>query len=57
MSGGQHGSLAQVWLRCPVCDRRSLAWHRDPIPEEGRAKRMYCPTCRRVTPHVEIRDR
>ncbi len=58
MSGGQHGAMKQVWLRCPVCDDLTMIWRRQSkLKERDHVKHLYCPVCMMVTPHVEMRDR
>lgn len=57
MSGGTHGEMEQVKLRCAVCDELAFIWRRKcKLKEKGHVKHLWCANCRERTPHVEVRD-
>lgn len=57
MSGGQHGPMAEVRLRCQNCGNETMIWRRKGrLKEPNHVKHLWCFKCRDRTAHVEVRD-
>lgn len=57
MSGGAHGEMEQVKLRCLVCDESVYIWRRKcKLKEKGHIKHLWCANCEMVTAHAEVRE-
>lgn len=57
MSGGVHGRMRQVKLRCEECGCESYIWRRESRLKEPKHKKHYwCRRCRERTRHVEVRE-
>lgn len=57
MSGGAHGPMEQVSLRCQVCGSVDVIWRRKcRLKEKGHVKHLWCFECQERTAHVEIKE-
>ena len=56
MSGGAHGRMVEVRLRCPECGNVATIWRRmSKLKEPAHVKHLWCYKCQAVTAHVEVR--
>ncbi len=57
MSGGVHGQMEQVKLKCLVCGESAYIWRRRCLlKEKGHIKHLWCANCEMVTAHSEVRE-
>lgn len=57
MSGGVHGQMQQVTLRCKECGCMAFIWRRkSKLKERAHVKHLWCRRCQERTAHVEVRE-
>lgn len=57
MSGGVHGQMKQVKLKCMDCGTESYIWRRkSKLKEKAHVKHLWCRCCMERTAHVEVRE-
>lgn len=55
-NGGLHHSITQAWVRCLFCGNvNEIQRSKGKLKKSGHIKHMYCPICREIRPHEEVK--
>ena len=57
LASGSRTRTAETHLQCPECDHvMTIRRKRSKMRGKNHIKHMWCPTCKEVTGHIEVKD-